>query len=120
MYGIFINDHSFPYTQEILLQHKTIETRTRNTLKKLIGKRVAIIRTGKGKPQIVGYVTIAKAAFCPADLFDSFRNKTLIPCGDPYDSKAGKWFYYLENAEKCTPYPIPENAVRHGRVWVEF
>lgn len=126
MLGFFINDHAVPYTLLILQLIKTIETRTRNTLKALIGQRVAIIQTGKGPAQIVGYVTITKAVFCPADQLDSFREQTRVPKGSSFDKCGtcegvpGKWFYYLDNPEPCTPYPVPADAVRHGRVWVEF
>ena len=91
-------------------------------LKNLIGKRVAIIRTCRGKnPVIVGYVTIDKAWFCPAYDFDKYRDKTMIPAGSAYDCNTrGKWFYELSNPEECPAYDLPQNAVRHGRSYCEF
>ena len=125
-YYVFVNSKTAPYTELILAQLKSIETRTRNTLKSLIGKRVGIIETGKGAARIVGYVTITKAEFCPAEKLEEYRDKTRIPYGDKYNKcgthagQPGKWFYYLEEPERCTPFVIPSNAVRHGRVYVEF
>lgn len=127
MYGVFINDDSFPYTDKILEHIKTIETRTKNMLLPLVGERVAIIRTGKGKkPLVVGYVDITNYAFCPVIMLDAYRNETCIPVGSTFDNlgtrdgRQGKWFYYLENAVSCNPYKLPSSAIYHGRSWCEF
>ena len=123
MIGIFVNsDGPVKYAREIVNKRKPIETRSRNTLKRLIGQTVQIIETGKGKrPMIIGQAKISKAVFVAAADFDKYRELTLIPAGGPFDCKGkGKWFYYLENAKPCKPYAMPENAIRHGYTWVEF
>lgn len=123
MYGIFVNsDGCIPYADAIVSGAKTIETRNRDMLSNLVGKRVAVVRTSRGKnPTIVGYVYIKSKLFVNAKAFEVFREYTLIPEGSKYDVHGkGKWLYMLEDAEKCLPYPLPQSAVRHGRSWCEF
>ena len=124
MYGIFINDDCFPFTREILAGRKTIETRNKNMLKDLAGKRVALISTRRGKrPAIVGYAMIDRhPIYLHAESLDFFRDLTRIPAGSKYDPKpgAGKWCYNLFRVESCDQYTLPENAIRHGRSWCEF
>lgn len=133
MKGIFVNETGCVHYALMLAHgHKTIETRNRDMLSACVGERVAIVRTrrnvhGGYKPQIVGYVTITRKAFCKAEDFDKwFWN----PHGDshlvapqskyaPQNGK-GKWFYFCSDAEACVPYPLPDNAVRHGRSWCEW
>ena len=127
MYGIFVNENGIPYAQLIVEGKKLIETRTKNMLLPLVGERVAIISTKRGrKPFIVGYATINSYSFCPFPLLGMWRAETCIPKGDTYDKlgkrngRQGKWFYEMGDAERCKPYPLPESAVRHGRSWCEF
>ena len=91
-------------------------------LSALVGERVAIIRTRRGKaPTIVGYADITRWEFCPWTLFEMYRDETLIPPGSKYDIRGkGKYFYLMANPETCEPYPLPKDAIRHGRSWCEF
>jgi len=127
MLGIFVNCANYPYAALIAAGIKTIETRTRNTLKALDGQRVAIIETGRGPAKIVGYATISGYSFCNSYFYEMLRDETKIPVGDKYDKFGsrdgipGKWFYYLENAEQCDSYELPEDGtIRHGRSWCQF
>lgn len=123
MSGIFVNENGcIHYAQLIVDGVKTIETRSRNMLKSLVGKRVAIVRTRRGKlPMVVGYADIVDSHFCPINLYEQYRDQTLVPVGSKYDVHGkGKWFYYLANAEKCDPFPLPQDAVRHGMSWCEY
>lgn len=109
------------YAMAIVGGYKTIETRSRNTLKSLVGERVAVIRTSRrgGKSKVVGYVTVALAYDVDNYAhFDIHRDHTLIPVGSKYDMEVGgkKWFYLLENPEKCKPY-TPQYCGNHGRSW---
>lgn len=120
--GIFINDSETPFTDYILSGQKTIETRNKDMLRDCIGHFVAIVRTGKGKPTIVGFVHILLAIHCPDWWLDEHRNETMIPKGSKYDPAPGEWkyCYYLDKAMPCVPRDLPTNAVRHGRSWCEF
>ena len=122
MIGIFVHDtRAIKYALAIVMGYKPIETRFRNMLRPCIGHRVAIIQTGFGWPQIVGYADITSASFCPAGQLDQFRDQTLIPPGSKFDSDTrGKWFYHMARPEACKPYPLPDTAIRHGRSWCEF
>lgn len=123
MYGIFVNqDGGVPYADAIVRGYKTVETRQKNMLLPLVGERVAVIRTRRHKrPEVVGYVDIDRYEFCPVTLFEMYRDETLIPPGSARDVRGrGKWFYRLSNPTECAAYPLPENAVRHGRSWCEW
>ena len=126
MKGIFVNEDSdrehVSYASAIVDGEKTIETRTKNMLRPLVGERVAIISTRRGLGAcIIGHATIDKAFWCTADRLNSMRSQTLIPKGSKYDCyTGGKWCYYLVNPERCEPYPLPGSAVRHGRSWCEW
>lgn len=123
MKGIFVNENGcVPYAQAIVAGIKPVETRSRHMLRRLIGERVAIVRTRRGiAPTVVGYATISKAAFWSASELDERRNLTLIPEGSQYDAKGrGKWVYHMTDPEPCECYLLPEDAVRHGRSWCEF
>lgn len=119
MKGIFINSSEYPYAERVGAGFKTIETRSRNMLRHCVGDRVAIIRTGKGVPLVIGHVTITNgvrsANFTAAD----FPEKTYVFPGSKY--AGNHWFYFLQDAEMLSiPYPLPKDAVRHGRSWCEF
>lgn len=129
MKGFFINEKRvrygwgyLTYPEAIMLGIKTIETRNRNMLRSLVGERVAVVSTKSGrKPLVVGTVYISDAMFISADLWDMYREDTLVPPGSKFDNKGkGKWGYILEDAQECEPYPLPDNAVRHGLSWCEF
>ena len=96
------DDGCIRYAEAIARGLKRIETRNRNTLAKLLGEKVAIVRTRRGKRGL-----------------DEHRSITLIPVGSKYDT-GPSWGYWLDDAEECEPYPLPANAVRHGRSWCEF
>ena len=123
MFGFFVENTRYtPFAFLIAAGVKTIETRNKNMLKALIGKRVAIVQTGNGKPVVIGYVDITSAYFCAAADFRKYFNKHLVPAGSKYDcTTKGKWFYSLENPEFIKyPYPLPAWTVRHGRSYCEF
>ena len=124
MYGIFVNDNGCVHYAILLSRGvKTIETRNRDMLSALVGKRVAIVRTHREKsPHIVGYVTITRKEFCAAEDFGKYENQHLVMPQSKYapQNGRGKWFYFCEDAEACEAYPMPKNAVRHGRSWCEW
>ena len=121
--GIFVNENGcIRYADLIAGGYKKVETRSRNMLADLVGRRVAIVRTRRHKaPLIVGYATIASSTFCRAEDFQKYFDLHLVRPGTAYDCKGrGKWFYWMEDAQRCKPVPLPDDAVRHGRSWCEF
>jgi len=97
-----------PYADDIVRKLKTIETRTRNTLGRFVGRRVFIVRTMAGhEPEIVGSVFVESAAYRTAEWLDAHRNETLIPPGSKFDCHgAGKWCYRLSDALQYGPFPL--------------
>lgn len=121
--GIFVADDGRIYYADYIVDRlKPVETRSKNMLSAVVGLRVAIIRTGRGrKPMIIGYADVVSSAHKSGAWMEENRDKTMIPKGSKYDvSGSAKWCYFLENAERCEPFPLPENAIRHGRSWCEF
>ena len=123
MKGIFVNEPGgVHYASLIVHGYKTIETRSKNMLKDLVGCRVAVVRTSRhGKPMVIGYTTIYLSSFCEAKRFDRFFNQHFVNSESMFAPHGkGKWFYFLKDSEPCTPFPLPDSAVRHGRSWCEF
>ena len=122
--GIFVNENGcIPYAELIVRGLKKFETRNRDMLSALVGERVAIIRTRRGKkPMVVGFATIRYSFFCSADKFESYRDVTLIPENSSYDCHGkGKWLYSMDDPYRCEqPIELPSSAIRHGRSWCEF
>ena len=128
MKAIYLRDGAWSnYGALIVNGVKTIETRNKNTLRSLVGERVAIAWSNGRKHrkqnwEVIGYVTISGNSFCDGKDFDEFFFQHFVPVGDefyPKDGK-GKWFYYLADAEACDPYPLPSSVIRHGRSWCEW
>jgi len=131
MIGIYIaNNRMTRYADLCARGYKRDETRNRDTLGKLVGQRVEIIRTGtklgggKYKPEIIGCVTITGKRFCTREEFRTMENynRHLIPPGSLYDCTGkGKWCYSLGDPVLYDePKPLPENRIMHGRVWCEY
>ena len=113
--GININDSTFPWTDAILSGRKTIETRNSPTLDPYIGKRVGIVRTGKGPAMLVGFVNIVmKRIYTTVDTFRADEDKHLVSEGGFFDFKGeGKIGYLLENPERLA---IPVPVLSRGNV----
>ena len=101
--GININDSKQPFTKQIISGEKTIETRNTNSLKAQVGKRVGIIRTGRGKARVVGYATIGEPiVYNNKKEFRKDQDKHLVEEGSEFDIKEDglKYGYPLLNVEK--------------------
>ena len=112
--GININDSKQNFTAEILSGRKTIETRDSNSLKRFIGQEVGIIRTGKGKAEVVGYATVGEpVVYNNRAEFKKDQSKHLVKTGSDYDIRAGKvkYGYPLTNVRKVTPFPVTSKGI---------
>lgn len=121
-YGIFVNDSTgIKYSIAIVQGYKTVETRNRNTLKQLVGKRVNVIQTGKGKAKVIGSVKIVSAMHCKQSDFQKYNGLHCVPIGSKYDAGSnGKWLYFLEDPQTVFPYELPANVIRHGFSYCEW
>jgi len=111
--GININDGEQDFTDQILRGEKTIETRNTRSLDPYIGKRVGLVRTGKGKAQHVGFAVIGEPKFySDAESFRQDEDKHLVPVGSEYDiPETGKWGYPIINPEKIQPRDVLGNGI---------
>jgi hypothetical protein len=121
MIVLFINCKLFPFISWIIAGIKVFETRNRNTLKSIIGKRVFIAETGKYKRPLI------RCAACfdnPVIVdnrkdFNRYRKQTKIKKGSCFDFIPGrkKYLYPVCNVQQVNPFFLPDNAVYHGRVY---
>lgn len=120
---LYINCKLYPFVQWIINGKKLYETRNRDTLHSLIGKTVYIAETGKGKPVIRCRCRISDmATVYSKTAYNAYRKYTRIAKGSVYDftdTTKKKCLYRLDNVEQCEPFELPENIVRHGRIYCE-
>lgn len=120
---VFINCREYPFVYAIKCGLKLYETRTRNTLKSLIGKRVLIAETGHGKPVVKCLATIDSVI--RVDRYRDwikYRKSCCIKPGSVFDWKHGtkcKCLYLLTDVQPVPEFTPPE-SVRHGRTWMEY
>ena len=120
MKAMFVNEDFVPYAQAIAQARKPYETRSRDMLAPLVGERVAVVSTKRGRaPMVVGFCDVTEKARKNWVWLEEHRGETLIPEGSTYDTPI-RWVYTLTNAHACTPFPLPKDTVRHGRSWCEF
>ena len=106
--GFNINDKQQEFTKQILAGMKIEETRASHTLDSLIGQRVGIIRTWRGKAVIVGICTISGFnEYKTESEFDAAYDRHQVRNGSKFDfrhSKTGiKVGYILKNVKKIDP-----------------
>lgn len=121
---LFINCSAAPYIALILRRSKIYETRTRDTLRRLVGLRVLLAETGRsGRPIIKGSAIIgAPLEITDADTWNQYRKLTRVPLESIHDWKdttRRKYLYPLIDVRPLDPFPAPE-GIRHGRVWMEY
>lgn len=119
---VYVNCSEYPYVHAIMAKLKPLETRNRDTLRNLVGKRVLVAQTGKGTPTVMCMVTIGKPikATC-RQTWDGLRPMHRVPVGSAHDWKETtkqKYLYQLTDPVPVIPFPVPEGK-RHGRVWIE-
>lgn len=110
-YGININDSTQAFTEQILEGLKDIETRAgRNVFKSIMAERVALVRTGCGKPEIVGLADLTGyKIYRTAEQFHADDDRHLVHAGSKFDIKPDciKYGYVLDNIERCEPTLAP-------------
>lgn len=122
MIVLFINCNLFPFIDWIISGLKLYETRNRNTLKNIIGKKVYIAETGKRKKPVVRCMVTIDSVLRIDDkrTYNSFRKETRIKRNCLYDwnrNTRHKYLYKLSNVKPVNPFFLPDNAVYHGRIY---
>ena len=106
MMGININCKHQDFIGEILSGKKTIETRNTPSLDPYLGKRVGLVRTGKGPAMLLGFATIKESfIYYDRQSFDADYELHKVAPDSPYYIKdAGtKVAYILEDVESIEP-----------------
>lgn len=125
MIVLFINCKLFPFINWIIAGLKVYETRNKNMLSGLIGKRVYIAETGKHKkPLIRCMATITEHIVIDSvSVYETLRSDTMIVPGSDFDWKQNtkhKHLYRLENVVPVPAFEIPDGGIRHGRTYIEY
>tara|TARA_Y100000004_G_scaffold197190_1_gene270311 strand:+ start:166 stop:552 length:387 start_codon:yes stop_codon:yes gene_type:complete len=109
--GININDSKNPYTDMILSGKKTVETRRKPTLDPYIGRKVGIIRTGKGPAKLVGYAKVGKPRkYGSKSEFDSDRRRHRVP-SDSKEEKSSGYGYPLSEVKRVKPRNVKSRGI---------
>lgn len=120
---VFINCRRYPFIELIRLHMKLYETRTRNTLAALVGQRVILAETGRGRPLAGCMATIgAPIVASSRSAWETARAACCVEPGSTYDWKPEtkvKYLYPLLDVAPLAPFRVPEGP-RHGRVWMEY
>jgi hypothetical protein len=108
--GININDSEQDFTGQILRGEKTIETREAPTLSPYIGRRVALVSTGKGgTPSIVGYAVVGEPkVYNTVDEFRADYDQHRVEPNSTFDIKPDgiKYGYPLTEVQAVEPTPV--------------
>lgn len=121
---LFINCSRFPFVDQIMAKEKLFETRNKDTLRNLVGKRVLIAETGDHTRPLVrcsAFVEYAYPVYTRAE-WDVYRKWTRVEVGSSFDwtpDTIVKWIYRLTDVRPVDPFNPPE-GIRHGRVWMEY
>lgn len=120
---VFINCRLFPFIAWIISGLKVYETRSRDTLHALVGRRVYLAETGHGRRPVVRCsVLIDHSITCDRGTFQVLRCLHRVPSESVYDWQPWtrkKVLYRLVDVQPCDPFPAPEGR-RHGRVWMDY
>lgn len=126
---LFINCRRYRFIDWIISGLKEYETRTRNTLKKLLdtylGQRILIAETGRGNPLVRCSAVIDQVvAIHDRTTWEDYLGQTWVPVDSDYDWKPTtkvKYLYHLIDVHPIAkPFRLPRSARRHGRVWAEY
>ena len=126
---LFINCLREKFVDWIIGGLKQYETRTRNTLKKLLdtylGQRILIAETGRGDPLVRCSAVIDQVvAVYTREKWEEYLQSTWVPVGSQYDWQPNtkvKYLYHLSDVRPIAkPFRLPKSCRRHGRVWAEY
>jgi hypothetical protein len=118
MMGINVNDRTQDFTAQILSGEKTVETRRTNSLRPYVGKRVGIVRTGRGRATLVGYATIGEPIrYEHQKQFAADYARHRVAAGSPHDcGPEGKYGYPMIDVEATTPRPVTSRGIVARRI----
>lgn len=116
MLGINVRvDNDIDYAALIVNGLKHYESRNSDSLKAYVGKRVGIVRTGKGKAACIGSAVIGAPIVVNDKQFRMLEHKHLVPENSAYDIAAGGGVKYLYPIIKPQKFSV-HLPVKHGIV----
>jgi hypothetical protein len=118
MMGINISDRGERFTDLILAGVKTVETRASRSLDSVIGKRVGIVRTGRGTATLVATATVGSPVRygSPAEFRAAYQHHRVAE-GSRFDcTSAGKWGYPLVAVEPVEPRTVTSRGIVLRRI----
>ena len=112
MKGININDRTQDFTGQILRKEKVIETRNSPSLKPYVGKRVGLVRTGKGDATLVGFATVGEpVVYNSLAQFRKDFSRHKVKKGSEFDFKCQKYGYPMIDVEPTTNRKIVSRGI---------
>lgn len=112
MIGININCKTQDFIGQILDGRKTIETRNTPSLRRYVGKRIGLIKTGCGKATLCGYATITREIhYKNEEEFRRDENKHLVGKGSIYDIVVEKYGYVLSDVASIEPIEVNTRGI---------
>lgn len=108
------SDGDIDYADLIIDGRKKLETRNTDSLRPYVGKRVSIVKTGKGKAYAIGVATVGEPIEADEKVFRKLEKEHLVPAGSKFDIQPGstKFLYPMLNPKR---YDRPRE-VGHGIV----
>ena len=108
------SDGNIDYADLIVDGKKKLETRNSDSLRPYVGKRVSIVKTGKGRAYAIGVATVGEPIEADEEEFRKLEKQHLVPAGSKFDIVPGtkKFLYPMINAKR---YDRPRE-VGHGIV----
>lgn len=83
------SDGNIDYADLIVDGKKTLETRNSDSLRPYVGKRVSIVKTGKGRAYAIGMATIGEPIEVDEEKFRKLEKDHLVPPGSKFDINPG-------------------------------
>jgi predicted transcriptional regulator len=107
------SDGNISYADLIIDGKKKYETRNTNSLKPYVGKRVSIVRTGRGKAVAIGSVVIGEPIEVDEDTFRKYEKAHLVPAGSKFDivTNGTKFLYPMIDPKR---YDTPKQVAGLG------
>jgi hypothetical protein len=108
------SDGNMDYADLIVDGKKKLETRNTDSLRPYVGKRVSIVKTGKGRAYAIGAATVGEPIKADEKEFRKLDKEHLVPAGSKFDIQPGstKFLYPMLNPKR---YDRPRE-VGHGIV----
>lgn len=121
---VWINSSSAPFLDDIYDRLKPFETRSRDMLGCLVGKRVILAESSRRQRLARCSVVIRSVLRVTSrEEWDALRPLHRVPVGNKYDWKPEtkvKYLYELTDMRRLRPFRVPKTGIPHSRSWFEY